>query len=133
MVNTSYYIRVIFVSENLNLENKMMKGYLFLIIAIILETIGTSLLKVSDQFTKLFPSLGAIIAYIGCFYILSLSLKTIPIGIAYGIWVGAGIVLVMLVGFCFFKQTPDFAAILGTILIISGIVVINVFSKMGIH
>ena len=60
-----------------------MKGYLFLIIAIILETIGTSLLKVSDQFTKLFPSLGAIIAYIGCFYILSLSLKTIPIGIAY--------------------------------------------------
>lgn len=111
----------------------MMKGYLFLIIAIILETIGTSLLKVSGQFTKLFPSLGAIIAYIGCFYILSLSLKTIPIGIAYGIWVGAGIVLVMLVGFCFFKQTPDFAAILGTILIISGIVVINVFSKMGIH
>ena len=108
----------------------MMKGYLFLIIAIILETIGTSLL---NQFTKLFPSLGAIIAYIGCFYILSLSLKTIPIGIAYGIWVGAGIVLVMLVGFCFFKQTPDFAAILGTILIISGIVVINVFSKMGIH
>ena len=110
----------------------MMKGYLFLIIAIILETIGTSLLKVSDQFTKLFPSLGAI-AYIGCFYILSLSLKTIPIGIAYGIWAGAGIVLVMLVGFCFFKQIPDFAAVLGTILIISGIVVINVFSKMGIH
>lgn len=66
----------------------MMKGYLFLIIAIILETIGTFLLKVSDQFTKLFPSLGAIIAYIGCFYILSLSLKTIPIGIAYGIWAG---------------------------------------------
>ena len=111
----------------------MMKGYLFLIIAIILETIGTSLLKASDQFTKLFPSLGAIIAYIGCFYILSLSLKTIPIGIAYGIWAGAGIVLVMLVGFCFFKEIPDFVAVLGTILIISGIVVINVFSKMGIH
>ena len=111
----------------------MIKGYLFLIIAIILETIGTSLLKVSDQFTKLFPSLGAIIAYIGCVYILSLSLKTIPIGIAYGIWAGVGIVLVMLVGFCFFKQIPDCAAILGTILIISGIVVINVFSKMGIH
>ena len=65
--------------------------------------------------------------------IFSLSLKTIPIGIAYGIWAGAGIVLVMLVGFCFFKQIPDFAAVLGTILIISGIVVINVFSKMGIH
>ena len=110
-----------------------MKGYLFLIIAIILETIGTSLLKVSDQFTKLFQSHGEIIDYIGSFYILSLSLKTIPIGIAYGIWAGAGIVLVMLVGFCFFKQIPDFAAVLGTILIISGIVVINVFSKMGIH
>ena len=110
-----------------------MKGYLFLIIAIILETIGTSLLKASDQFTKLFPSLGAIIAYIGCFYILSLSLKTIPIGIAYGIWAGAGIVLVMLVGCGCFKQIPDFVAVLGTILIISGIVVINVFSKMGIH
>ena len=65
--------------------------------------------------------------------ILSLSLKTIPIGIAYGIWAGSVIVLVMLVGFCFFKQIPDFAAVLGTILIISGIVVINVFSKMGIH
>ena len=64
---------------------------------------------------------------------LSLSLNTIPLGIAYGIWAGAGIVLVMLVGFCFFKQIPDFAAVLGTILIISGIVVINVFSKMGIH
>lgn len=97
------------------------------------RNVGTLYLKHPNQFTKLFPSLGAIIAYIGCFYILSLSLKTIPIGIAYGIWAGAGIVLVMLVGFCFFKQIPDFAAVLGTILIISGIVVINVFSKMGIH
>lgn len=91
----------------------MIKGYLFLIIAIILETIGTSLLKVSDQFTKLFPSLGAIIAYIGCFYILSLSLKTIPIGIAYGIWAGVGIVLVMLVGFCFFQTDSGFCGNIG--------------------
>ena len=110
-----------------------MKSYLFLVIAIVLETTGTSMLKISEQFTKPLPAIGTVLAYIGCFYVLSLSLKTIPVGIAYGIWAGVGIVLVMLVGFLFFKQIPDFPAILGTILIITGIVVINIFSKMGVH
>lgn len=112
---------------------KMIKSYLFLTIAIVLETMGTSMLKVSDQFTKPLPSVGAVLAYIGCFYILSLSLRTIPVGVAYGVWAGAGIVLIMIVGFLFFRQIPDLPAILGTVLIISGIVVINIFSKMGVH
>lgn len=110
-----------------------MKSYLFLAIAILLETVGTSMLKVSNQFTKPLPSVATVLAYVACFYFLSITLKTIPVGIAYGIWAAAGIVLVMIIGFLFFRQIPDLPAILGILLIISGIVVINFFSKMDVH
>ncbi|SFJ27916.1 DMT family transporter [Myroides guanonis] len=108
-----------------------MKNFLFLFVAIICEVIATSSLKASDQFTKLVPSILTIIGYIAAFYFLSLTLKTIPVGIAYAIWSGVGIVLVTLVAAILYKQQPDWAAIAGMALIIAGVVVINVFSKMG--
>lgn len=91
------------------------------------------MLKASNQFTKLVPSVIAIIAYIGTFYLLSLTLRTIPVGIAYGIWGGAGIVLITIIGIFVFKQVPDVPAILGITLIVAGVVVINFFSKMSVH
>nr|WP_306540963.1 multidrug efflux SMR transporter [Dysgonomonas sp.] len=110
-----------------------MKGFIFLLVAIIFETLGTSMLKMSEQFTKFTPSVISIISYLITFYFLSLSLKTMPVGIAYGIWGGLGIVLITVIGAVFFKQTPDVPAIIGIGLIVAGVVVVNVFSKMGVH
>jgi|SRR5690554_6718477 len=110
-----------------------MKSYLFLIIAIVLETIATSSLKGSEQFSKPIPSIITVLGYAGAFYFLSLTLKTIPVGIAYAIWSGVGIILITLVGIFAFKQVPDLPAILGLLLIIAGVIVINVFSSMSAH
>lgn len=110
-----------------------MKGYLFLAIAILLEVIATSALKASNQLTKLVPSLIMGVGYLSSFYFLSLTLKVIPIGISYAIWSGTGIVLIALVGWLFFKQPPDFPAILGMGLIIAGVLVINLFSDTVVH
>ncbi|WP_447636593.1 DMT family transporter [Flavobacterium microcysteis] len=110
-----------------------MKNYLFLLLAILFETVATSSLKASEQFTKLIPSLITVIGYIAAFYFLSLTLKTIPVGIAYAIWSGIGIVLITLAGIFLFKQVPDLPAIIGLLLIIAGVVVINVFSKTSAH
>ena len=97
------------------------------------ETSATTLLKFSDGFTKLLPTLASIMLYILSFYCLSTCLKTVPIGIAYAIWSALGIVLITVVGIVAFKQTPDWAAIIGLLLIILGVGVINLFSKMSIH
>lgn len=110
-----------------------MKYFLFLAIAIVCETLGTTALKASEQFTRLIPSLGVVAAYAVTFYFLSLSLKAIPVGIAYGIWAGAGIALITIVGAVFFQQKPDAAAIAGIGLIVAGVSVINLFSKMSVH
>lgn len=110
-----------------------MKNFIFLAAAILCETLGTTSLKLSEQFTKPLPAIATFVAYVLAFYFLSLSLKSIPIGIAYGIWAGVGIVLVTIIGTIFFKQIPDFAAIIGIVLIISGVIVINLFSKMNVH
>lgn len=110
-----------------------MKSYIFLFIAIVFETIATSALKSSEQFSKLLPSIITVLGYVAAFYFLSLTLKTMPVGIAYAIWSGVGIVLIALVGIFVFKQIPDLAAIIGFLLIIVGVVVINVFSKMTAH
>lgn len=108
-------------------------GYLYLTIAIIAEVIGTSALKASEEFTRLVPSLIVILGYGAAFYLFSLVLKHIPVGIAYAIWAGMGIVLVAIVAAIFFKQLPDVPAIIGMVLIIAGVVVINVFSKTVSH
>lgn len=110
-----------------------MKNFLFLGIAIIFEIIATSALKKSEEFSKLIPSLITIIGYCGAFYFLSFAIRTIPIGIAYAIWSGVGIVLITIIGAVFFKQIPDLPAIIGLSLILIGVTVINVFSKTTGH
>jgi small multidrug resistance pump len=104
-------------------------GYVYLSIAIIAEVVATSALKASEEFTKLVPSIIVIVGYGFSFYFLSLVLKIIPVGITYAIWSGIGIVLITIAGAVFFKQIPDMPAMIGMALIISGVVVINVFSK----
>ena len=110
-----------------------MKNFLFLAIAIIFEIIATSALKKSEEFTKLIPSIITIVGYCGAFYFLSFAIRTIPIGIAYAIWSGVGIVLITIIGAVFFKQIPDLPAIIGLSLILIGVTVINVFSKTTGH
>ncbi len=106
-----------------------MKAYLFLLVAIGFEIVATSFLNKSAQFTKLLPTFVSIIGYTCSFYCLSLALKTMPVGIAYAIWSAVGIVLISIVGFIFFKQSLDLAAILGLAFIIIGVLIINLFSK----
>ena len=110
-----------------------MKDWLFLIGAIISETLGTSMLKMSEQFTRPLPSIVCVVGYMLSLYLLSLALRTLPVGIAYGIWGAVGIVLIMLIGVFAFKQVPDLPAIIGLVLIIAGVLVINLFSKMQVH
>ena len=110
-----------------------MKNFLFLGIAIIFEIIATSALKKSEEFTKLIPSIITIVGYCGAFYFLSFAIRTIPIGIAYAIWSGVGIVLITIIGAVFLKQIPDLPAIIGLSLILIGVTVINVFSKTTGH
>lgn len=107
--------------------------YAYLAIAIIAEVIATSALKASAGFTKLGPGLIVVIGYGVAFYCLAVVLKTMPIGIAYAIWSGLGIVLITLVGIVAFNQKPDLAALAGMALIISGVVVINLFSTSISH
>lgn len=90
-------------------------------------------MKLSDGFTKPLPVVGTCLTYIACFYFLSLSLKTIPLGIAYAVWAGLGIVLGNIIGVAFFKQQFDFAAGLGVALIVAGVVVLNLFSTASAH
>lgn len=104
-------------------------NWFYLAIAIIAEVIATSFLKSSEGFTRLFPSLIVAIGYSAAFFFLSLTLRTIPIGIAYGIWSGVGIVLVTGIAWVAFNQKLDVAGLLGILLIIAGVVVIKVFSK----
>ncbi len=108
-------------------------AYIFLAVAIITEVTATSALKASDGFTKLVPSVLVIVGYGVSFYCLTIVLQAIPIGIAYAVWAGLGIILVAIVGMIHFKQVPDIPAIIGMGLIISGVVVINVLSKVVSH
>jgi small multidrug resistance pump len=107
-----------------------MKHWLILLLAIVAETIATSALKASDGFSRLLPSVLVVVGYGVSFYCLGLTLKVIPIGIAYAVWSGVGILLITLVGMLLYRQTPDWPAVLGLSLILAGILVINVFSKM---
>ena len=107
--------------------------YVALITAITLEVIGTSFLQRSEQFTRLWPTLLMGLAYAASFYFLSLVLRTMPLGIAYAIWSGLGIVLVSLIGLVIFGQRLDLAAIIGLSLIIAGVIVVNLFSNSVTH
>ena len=100
---------------------------------IMFEVVGTSLLQASNQFTKPLPTLGMAICYGAAFFLLSHTLKSIPVGIAYAIWSGLGVVLISLIGLVAFKQKLDLPAIVGLIMIVGGVVVINLFSKAAAH
>ncbi|AOM77062.1 DMT family transporter [Pedobacter steynii] len=107
--------------------------FIYLFVAIIAEVIATSALKASEQFSKTIPSIIVVAGYVVAFYFLSLTLKTIPVGIAYALWSGVGIVLVSAASYFFYHQKLDLPAMIGIGLIIIGVIVINVFSKSAVH
>lgn len=107
--------------------------WLFLGAAILFETIGTTALHASQQFSRLWPSVLVVIAYGASFYLLAIVLKTIPVGVAYAIWSGLGICFIAIIGYVVFGQRLDLPAVLGLGLIITGIVVIQVFSNNATH
>jgi multidrug transporter EmrE-like cation transporter len=106
-----------------------MNKWIILGIAIVAETIATSAMKSSEGFTKLIPSVVVVIGYGVAFYFLSMTMKVIPVGIAYAIWSGVGIVLISLAGWILFGQKLDAPAAIGMALIVAGVIVMNVFSK----
>jgi small multidrug resistance pump len=95
--------------------------------------VGTLALKATEGFTKLVPSLIVVAGYAVSFYFVSLALKTIPVGVAYAIWSGLGLALVVVAAVVLYKQVPDLAAGIGILLILAGVVVINLFSKTVLH
>lgn len=107
--------------------------YLYLLAAIACEVVATSALKASEGFTRLWPTAIVVVGYGLAFYFLSLTLRTIPVGIAYAIWSGLGIVLISAVGWLFFRQSLDLPALFGIALILAGVLVINLFSKAVGH
>jgi small multidrug resistance pump len=107
--------------------------YALLAIAIVAEVIATSAMRASDGFSRLLPSMVVLLGYGIAFYCLSLTLRSIPVGIVYAIWSGAGIVLITLVALVLYRQVPDVPAIIGLGLIVTGVAVLNLFSKMQAH
>ena len=110
-----------------------MPPYALLAIAIVAEVIATSAMRASEGFSRLLPAVVVVVGYGIAFYCLSLTLKTIPVGIVYAVWSGAGIVLITLVAVVMYRQVPDVPAIIGLGLIIAGVAVLNMFSKMQAH
>ena len=110
-----------------------MKNWVFLFIASVSETVATSALKSSEGFSRLWPSVLVVAGYSAAFYFLSLTLRTIPVGIAYAIWSGIGVVLIALAGWLIHGQRLDAAALIGIGLIVSGVIVMNVFSSSSAH
>lgn len=110
-----------------------MNAWLALAIAIVAEVIGTSALKLSEGFSKPWPSLVVVAGYAIAFYCLAITLKHLPVGVAYAVWSGAGTVLIALVGLVAFRQKLDAAGIVGIALIIAGVLVLNLFSHSAAH
>lgn len=113
--------------------SNLLMSYGFLASAITCEVIGTVFLQKSEQFSRLFPTIGVVVFYIAAFYLLSLALKSIPLGLAYAIWAGVGIVLTAVISVFIFRQALDAGAIIGIGLIVAGVVVANTFSKTLAH
>ena len=113
--------------------NSLLFAYSLLGLAIISEVTGSTFLVKSEGFTKLWPSLAVVVLFGIAFYLLSQVIKVIPLGIAYAIWAGVGIVLTALIGYFVFQQRLDSAAMIGIGLIVSGVVVINLFSHSAGH
>lgn len=111
----------------------MTPAHLYLAVAIVAETVATTALKSAESFTRLWPSLITVAGYAISFYCLSLTLKTLPVGIVYAVWSGVGIVLISVLGWLVHKQTLDLPALIGIAFILAGVVIINGFSKSVAH
>ncbi|WP_170368456.1 DMT family transporter [Ruegeria arenilitoris] len=111
----------------------MPQAYLILLLAVIAETIGTTALQASQQFTRFWPSVLVAVGYGFAFYLMALTLKVMPVGIVYAIWSGLGIALIALIGFVVFGQRLDWPAVLGLAMILGGILVIHLFSQTAGH
>ncbi|WP_170330161.1 DMT family transporter [Ruegeria arenilitoris] len=111
----------------------MPHAYLILFLAVIAETIGTTALQASQQFSRLWPSVLVVVSYGIAFYLLGLTLKFMPVGIVYAIWSGLGIVFIAIIGFIVFGQRLDWPAVLGLTMILAGILIIHLFSKTAGH
>ena len=107
-----------------------MQQWVLLAVAIVSEVIATSCLKAAEGFTRLWPSVVVVVGYVLAFYFLSL---TLPVGVAYAIWSGVGVVLIALSGWLFLGQSLDLPAMIGLALIVAGVAVINVFSQSVSH
>lgn len=109
------------------------KQYLFLVLAIIFEVAWAILLKYTENFTRLWPTVATITTYLAALYFLNLTVRTMPVGIAYAIWAGTGMVLIALLGVVVLKQHLDLPAIIGLLLIVAGVLVLNLGSKSVTH
>jgi small multidrug resistance pump len=114
-------------------QKRAFMHWIYLLAAIAAEVVATSALKASESFTRLGPSLVVVVGYAAAFYLLSLTFRTMPVGVVYAIWSGVGIVLISLVGWIVFRQTLDAAAVTGIALILAGVAVINLLSKSVPH
>ncbi len=112
---------------------KLFVAYVLLFLAIGCEVAGTTFLQKSQQFSRFWPSVGVVVFYVASFVLLSHVLKYVPLGIAYAIWAGVGIILTAAIGVIVFRQSLDLGALIGIGLIVSGVVVTNLFSKSMLH
>lgn len=122
-----------YVLVSVNTMNPIYMAYAMLALAIITEVTGSTFLVKSEGFTKFWPSIAVVVLFCIAFYLLSQVIKVIPLGIAYAIWAGVGIILTAAVGYFIFKQNLDLPAMLGIALIVSGVLVINLFSNSTGH
>ena len=103
--------------------------YVYLAIAIVTEVVATAALRASNGFSNLWPSVVVVVGYVVCFFALAMCVKRMPIGVAYAIWSGVGIVLITIAGWYLYRQRVDLPGILGMGLIIAGVLVIQIFSS----
>lgn len=108
-------------------------NYAYLLVAILFEVLATTALKETYGFTRLVPSLVTIVGYAFAFYFLALTLRTMPVGVVYAIWCGAGIIFITTIGWVWFRQVLDMPALIGIGFIMVGVMIINMFSKTLIH
>lgn len=107
--------------------------YVYLVFAVLAETIGTTALQASQQFSRFWPSCLVVVSYGIAFYLLGLALRFMPVGVAYAIWSGLGIVLIACIGLLVFGQKLDLPALIGLVLIIAGILIIHLYSSTAGH
>ncbi len=111
----------------------MTQACLLLLVAVLFEALGTTSLQASQQFTRLVPSLGVVLGFGAAFYLFTLVLRTLPLGVTYAVWSGLGICLTALIGWLVFRQPVDGPALLGMGMIVAGIAVIRLFSQTATH